>query len=529
MGKLSLAIFYAYFLSYSLCFVHASEKITSCAQTPHPKVCKHHINTTTNHHHSLQSKDKTPFSFRDQSIIASLNQAILAHKKLSISMNIKSFDKKSKLALADCLELYEEAVDLLNRSLSSSNPSDSQTWLSGAIANQQTCENGFIDFKISYRLKVFPYMTSFSKLVSNSLAINKANSAFHKKNVTVGGRRLLGFGGFPWWVSSGDRKLIETDKWKADIVVAKDGSGDYKTISEAVNAMHGKRSGSGRFVVHVKKGVYKENIEIKKSVSNLMFVGDGIDATVVTGNRNANDGSTTFRSATFAVAAEGFIAKDMTFENTAGPQKHQAVALRSNADKSVFYRCSFKGYQDTLYVNTNRQFYRNCDIYGTVDFIFGDARVVLQNCNIYVRKPMSKQKNTITAQARKDRNENTGIIIQNSIVTASSDLKPVQGSIKTYLGRPWQKYSKTVIMKSTLDKIIEPEGWFPWSGNFALSTLYYAEYMNTGGGASTRNRVKWPGYHVLTKASDAEKFTVGKFLDGGSWIPKTGVPVNFGL
>lgn len=159
-----------------------------------------------------------------------------------------------------------------------------------------------------------------------------------------------------------------------------------------------------------------------------------------------------------AVDGDGFIARDITFENTAGPQKHQAVALRSGADHSVFYRCSFRGYQDTLYVYANRQFYRDCDIYGTVDFIFGDAVAVLQNCNIYVRKPMSNQQNTVTAQARTDPNENTGIIIHNCRITAAGDLKAVQGSFRTFLGRPWQKYSRTVFMKSALDSLISPAG-----------------------------------------------------------------------
>lgn len=219
----------------------------------------------------------------------------------------------------------------------------------------------------------------------------------------------------------------------------------------------------------------------------------------------------------------------MTFQNTAGPQKHQAVALRSGSDLSVFYRCSFKGYQDTLYVYSQRQFYRNCDIYGTVDFIFGDAVVVFQSCNIYVRKPMSGQQNTVTAQGRTDPNENTGISIHNSIVTAASDLRPVQGSFKTYLGRPWQKYSRTVIMKTSLDSLINPAGWLEWSGSFGLSTLYYGEYMNTGEGADTSKRVNWPGYHVITSSSEASKFTVGSFLSGNSWIPATGVPFSSGL
>lgn len=230
-----------------------------------------------------------------------------------------------------------------------------------------------------------------------------------------------------------------------------------------------------------------------------------------------------------AVMGDGFIARDITFENTAGPQNHQAVALRSGSDFSVFYACSFKGYQDTLYVYSKRQFYRDCDVYGTVDFIFGDAVAVLQNCNLYIRKPMSGQQNTVTAQGRTDASENTGIVVHNSRVTASSDMKPVQGSFKNYLGRPWQKYSRTVFMKTFLDGLIAPQGWAPWSGSFALSTLYYGEYMNTGGGAGTGGRVNWPGYQAAMSATEATKFTVGNFLAGNSWIPATGVPFLAGL
>lgn len=224
-----------------------------------------------------------------------------------------------------------------------------------------------------------------------------------------------------------------------------------------------------------------------------------------------------------AVVGDGFIAQDITFRNTACAKNHQAVALRSGSDLSVFYRCSFEGYQDTLYVHSERQFYRECNIYGTVDFIFGNAAVVFQNCNIFARNPPNKV-NTITAQGRTDPNQNTGISIHNSKVTAASDLKPVQNSVKTYLGRPWKQYSRTVFMKTSLDSLINPACWLEWSGNFALSTLYYGEYMNTGPGSSTANRVKWSGYHVITSASEASKFTVANFIAGNSWLPSTRVP-----
>lgn len=163
-----------------------------------------------------------------------------------------------------------------------------------------------------------------------------------------------------------------------------------------------------------------------------------------------------------------------------------------------------------------------------MDFIFGNAAVVLQNCNIYARKPPNKT-NTLTAQGRTDPNQNTGISIHNCRVTAASDLKPVQSSVKTYLGRPWKQYSRTVFMKTYLDSTVNPAGWMEWSGDFALKTLYYGEYANTGPGSSTSNRVKWAGYRVITSASEASKFTVGNFIAGSSWLPETNVPFTVGL
>ncbi|XP_052204361.1 pectinesterase-like isoform X5 [Diospyros lotus] len=507
--------------------VHCATKSSICNQTPYPEVCNSFLDA-----HTLGTVDETPFRVRESALGATLNQAQLAHSLVK-EMDLSSFDQRAKSAWADCLELYEDMISLMDQSIGSTDPASSQTWLSAAITNHQTCQNGFNDFNLSSLLQSFPTMSGdFSKLLSNSLAINKvvaASSTAQVSDKQIRGRRLLG-DGFPAWVSAGDRNLLQStgSAVKADLVVAKDGSGNYRTITEAVAAA-AKRSGSSRFVIHVKAGVYSENVEIKKSMKNLMFIGDGIDATVVTGNRNVQDGSTTFQSATFAVSGDGFIARDMTFQNTAGPQKHQAVALRSGSDLSVFYSCSFKGYQDTLYVYSQRQFYRNCDVYGTVDFIFGNAATVFQNCNIYVRKPMSNQKNTVTAQSRTDPNQNTGIIVHNSIVTPASDLTPVVASFQSYLGRPWQQYSRTVFMKCSLGSLIDPAGWLPWSGNFALSTLYYGEYMNTGAGASTSGRVRWAGYHVITSAAEASKFTVGNFLAGNSWIPATGVPFTAGL
>ncbi|KAJ6815644.1 pectinesterase-like [Iris pallida] len=493
--------------------------VLSCNQTPYPQLCTSSVGTPYGR-----------LSFRDSAFRATMERVVRAHQ-LALAVDQSTMDDRAKAAWSDCLALCEDTISKLNStctSAGSSSHEDAQTWLSAALANQETCRNGFADLGSSFPVQSSPFMSNnVSESICNDLAINKASSGGAAASLGGGNRRLLS-DGFPRWVSAADRKLLQSSTVKANIVVAQDGSGDYKTISEAVAASVKLRSGTSRYVIHVKAGTYKENVQITKSMKNLMMVGDGIGSTVVTGSKNVQDGSTTFQSATFAVTGDGFIAQDMTFENTAGAAKHQAVALRSGSDLSVFYRCSFKGYQDTLYVYSQRQFYRNCDIYGTVDFIFGDAAVVLQSCNIYIRRPMASQKNTVTAQGRSDPNENTGISIHDCTVAAASDLQPVQGSFKSFLGRPWKAYSRTVVMKTSIGSLIDPAGWLEWDGNFALSTLYYGEYGNTGAGAGTGGRVKWAGYHVMT-ATDAAKFTVGNFISGASWIPATGVPYTSGL
>jgi len=229
-----------------------------------------------------------------------------------------------------------------------------------------------------------------------------------------------------------------------------------------------------------------------------------------------------------AVVGTGFVGINMTIRNTAGAIKHQAVALRNGADLSTFYSCSFEGYQDTLYVHSLRQFYRECDIYGTVDFIFGNAAVVFQNCDLYPRLPMEKQFNAITAQGRSDPNQTTGISIYNCTIRAADELASSDGTTQTFLGRPWKQYSRTVYMNSFIDNVVNPNGWRDWNGTFALDTLYYGEYNNRGPGATTTNRVSWPGYHTMN-ATDASNFTVSTFVFGDDWLPQTGIPYTSGL
>lgn len=230
-----------------------------------------------------------------------------------------------------------------------------------------------------------------------------------------------------------------------------------------------------------------------------------------------------------AVIGNGFIGKSMGFQNTAGPEGHQAVALRVQSDMAAFFNCRMDGYQDTLYVQAHRQFYRNCVISGTVDFIFGDAAALIQNSLIVVRKPMDNQQNTVTAQGRTDKHETTGLVIQNCRIVPEQKLYPARLQIRSYLGRPWKQYSRTVIMESTIGDLIQPAGYMPWSGNFALDTLYYAEYANRGPGAATNKRVKWKGFRVITNRNEALQFTAGPFIQGSQWLKPTGMPYLLGF
>lgn len=223
-----------------------------------------------------------------------------------------------------------------------------------------------------------------------------------------------------------------------------------------------------------------------------------------------------------------FIAKDIGFENSAGAEKHQAVALRVGADKSVFYNCHMDGYQDTLYAHTYRQFYRNCEISGTIDFVFGDAAAVFQNCTFVVRKPLNNQQCIVTAQGRKEIRQPTGLVLQNCSFVADPDYYPLRNTLKSYLGRPWKEFSRTIIMESFIDDLIQPQGWLAWNQTYALDTLFYTEFNNRGPGSSKLDRTKWSGVKELP-VKRIQRFTASRFIEAESWLPATGVPFAPGL
>ncbi|KQK10126.1 pectinesterase [Brachypodium distachyon] len=429
--------------------------------------------------------------------------------------------------LADCILLLELARDRLADAAVARHEDDARTWLSAVLTDHVTCLDGLDDDDQPLRDVVGAHLEPLKSLASASLAVLNTVSSDDARDVL---QLAEAVDGFPSWVPTRDRALLEGGGERAveaDVVVAKDGSGRYKTVKEAVDAAPENKG--RRYVIRVKKGVYKENVEVGRKKRELMIVGDGMDATVITGSRNVVDGATTFNSATLAVAGDGIILQDLKIENTAGPEKHQAVALRVSADRAVISRCRVDGYQDTLYAHQLRQFYRGCFVSGTVDFVFGNAAAVLQDCTLAARRPMRAQKNAVTAQGREDPNQNTGTSLQRCRVVPGRDLAPVAQAFPTFLGRPWKAYSRTVYMQSFLGPHVDPKGWLEWDGEFALRTLFYGEYQNEGPGAGTAGRVRWPGYHVITDRAVALQFTVGKFIQGGRWLKDTGVDYDEGL
>ncbi|XP_009771171.1 probable pectinesterase/pectinesterase inhibitor 12 isoform X2 [Nicotiana sylvestris] len=454
---------------------HISSLKSLCNSTPYPESCFNSLKLSI----SINISPNI-LNLLLQSLQSALSQT--GHlTTLFSSAGGSNLVEKQKGIVQDCKELHQITISSIKKSLSrintvssANNPkilADAKAFLSAALTNKATCLEG-LDFTTGpLKSTLINSLSSTYEHVSNSLSMLSKYS-IKKQGNRNRRRRLLSTP--PRWLCGKDRRILQSDYEPNDEVaftVAADGTGNFSTITEAID--FAPNNSDDRIFIYVKEGVYEENVEIPSWKSNIVLLGDGSDVTVVTGDRNVVDGWTTFRSATVAVSGEGFLARDITFENTAGPEKHQAVALRINADLAAIYRCTITGFQDTLYAHSFRQFYRECDIYGTVDYIFGNAAVVFQGCNIVSRMPMPGQFTVITAQSRDSPEEYTGISIQNCSILATEDLYSNSSSINSYLGRPWRNYSRTVYLESYIDGFIEPEGWKEWSGNQSLNTLYY--------------------------------------------------------
>lgn len=222
---------------------------------------------------------------------------------------------------------------------------------------------------------------------------------------------------------------------------------------------------------------------------------------------------------------DDFVAKDLTVENTAGPEGEQALAVRLSGDRAVMYNVRMDGYQDTLCADVHRQYFRNCIISGTIDYIFGSGLALYQDCTFITRKPILGQECVAVAHGRSDPKSPTAVVIQNGKFTAEPALLQVKPPVQVFLGRPWKPLARTIIMNSQIDGFINETGWARWMKDTGIDTCFYVEYGNKGPGANVKNRVKWKGIRTLD-AKAMQSWTGAKAYGDDAWIKASGAPYN---
>ncbi|XP_011093643.1 probable pectinesterase 53 isoform X1 [Sesamum indicum] len=290
--------------------------------------------------------------------------------------------------------------------------------------------------------------------------------------------------------------------------------GDFTSIQQALDSL--PPLNLLRVVINVHAGVYTEKVRIPKLKSFITIEGGGAESTIVEWGDTAQTPGPkgrplgTFASATFAVDAPYFIAKNITFKNTtpvprAGETGTQAVAFRISGDTAAFVGCKFLGAQDTLYDHSGRHYYKDCYIEGSVDFIFGNGLSLfeLQECEVHAVAAVT---GAVTAQGRSSMLDDTGFSFVNCKVTGSGAL---------YLGRAWGPFSRVVFAYTYMDNIIIPKGWHDWGDPSRQLTVFYGQYKCRGAGASFAGRVSWS--RELSD-EEAKPFISLSFIDGSEWI-----------
>ena len=302
---------------------------------------------------------------------------------------------------------------------------------------------------------------------------------------------------------------IFTAAAQTKIIVAQDGSGKYLTVQEALNdvPLNNKKP----VTIYIHNGVYKEKLHLDSSKNFVTIIGENKFKTILTYDDHSGTVSSkgdvinTMTSHTFLVKAYNFTAKNITIQNDAGFSAGQAVALESDGDKAEFYNCRFVGFQDVLFTKSenSRQYYKDCYIEGTTDFIFGSATVWFEHCHIH-----SKKNSHVTAASTPQDHE-FGYVFNDCILTGDTSLHNVS------LGRPWRPYASVAYIHCYLGPQIIPEGWSNWNQTDNYLTTRFGEYENYGPGANKASRVSWS---KQINDHQIKKYTISNVLNG--WIPK---------
>ncbi|GGG58958.1 pectinesterase family protein [Hymenobacter glacieicola] len=293
---------------------------------------------------------------------------------------------------------------------------------------------------------------------------------------------------------------------EAELVVAQDGSGQFRTVQQAIDAAPAQ---SGReVVIRIRRGTYREKLVVPVTKPHLTLLGEDRDHTILTFDDHSGKGAiNTYTSYSVLVEGADFTAENLTFQNTAGRTAGQAVALHVAADRCTFRNCRILGDQDTLFLATahTRQYFRRCFIEGTTDFIFGSSTAVFDNCTI-----RSKKNSHITAAATPP-DQAYGFVFRRCRLTADTTL-----ATNVSLGRPWQPHAQVTYLRTFMDRHIRPTGWDNWKKPESEKTARYAEFRSTGPGATPAQRVGWARQ---LPAREARRYTFRHLFAGGAGAP----------
>ena len=288
-------------------------------------------------------------------------------------------------------------------------------------------------------------------------------------------------------------------------VVAPDGTGDYRTVQAALDAC------PPNTVVFIKSGVYREKLHLDSAKDHITLIGEDVATTILTwddhpGMVNAKgDSINTRNSYSFLIRAADFSARHLTVRNDAGFSAGQAVALEVQGDRASFFDCRIVGNQDILFLNNpdSRQYYQDCYLEGTTDFIFGAATAWFEHCHIH-----SKKNSHVTA-ASTPADHPYGFIFNHCILTGDTAIHNAS------LGRPWRPYASVAYLHCYIDRDIRPEGWSAWNNTDSYKTSRFAEYDNDGPGAGLSSRVPWS--HQL-KQEEVQRITIKNIFK--DWYPE---------
>ncbi len=305
--------------------------------------------------------------------------------------------------------------------------------------------------------------------------------------------------------------------------VAADGSGDFKTVQEAIAAV--PDYSAQRVLIHINSGKYQGQVDVAKNKPNITLEGDGAGKTILSWNRSVFDpipkGSHFFNPGVH-VEADDFRATNLTIQNEAG-DRGQALALLVDSDRVVIDHCRILGWQDTLMVNNGAQYFKNCYIEGRVDFIYGSASALFDHCEIH-----SKNGGFVTA-ANTPQNKPFGLVFLNCRLTGDPDpwIDPATGHAKStpgalaFLARPWGPYSDVAFINCSMDDHIRPEGWNNWGKAENEKTARYSEYgSKTLDGKPLDLSQRAPWAKRLTP-HEAASYTISNVLTAGwnTWDP----------